>query len=499
MKSMRLRGSWCVAVAISAALFSVVAAAQSARKPIDPEKARIAAYWTPERRAAAIPRDLVIDPRGLGYLRRPDGTLVPYGHNIEAQVGPRAQTPVPFAKPTGGASKTSDTNPPVISNMDPAGGTIGASYPFSATVTDAESGVKSVTFKIQYPNGLSQSFSASPSGDTWSVNLSGFTDGDWAWSVIAKDNAPRGGNTATEGPVAFTVKTGSGGGTSGGGGTVTNAEWTNGGAVQTAAGRLYFEMPSNSKWKGPWTGYVCSGTVVADGTTGRSVILTASHCVYDDVNKAFARNVMFIPNQAGTTGTGTDLNCGNDPMGCWVPSFGVVDVNWTTRTFPDNILWDYAFYVVPDSGAHQTGFTPSSDILDTAASSLSVQTDTNATVGAYAYALGYSYSEDPKFMYCAENLGTESSYGDWWLGSCGLSGGSSGGPWVQNADATNTWTGGTDGKIISVNSWGYTNQPGMAGPKLFGTSASCVFGNAKSGTATSTQDGYAGIKASCSP
>ena len=69
--------------------------------------------------------------------------------------------------------------------------------------------------------------------------------------------------------------------------------------MQTAAGRLFYEMPSNPRRK-RWGGYVCSGTVVSDGATGRSVILTASHCVYDDANKAFARNVLFIPNQAGT-------------------------------------------------------------------------------------------------------------------------------------------------------------------------------------------------------
>jgi hypothetical protein len=32
-------------------------------------------YRTAERRAAAVPRDLRVDPRGLGYLRRPDGSL----------------------------------------------------------------------------------------------------------------------------------------------------------------------------------------------------------------------------------------------------------------------------------------------------------------------------------------------------------------------------------------------------------------------------------------
>jgi len=38
-------------------------------------------------------------------------------------------------------------------------------------------------------------------------------------------------------------------------------------------------------------------------------------------------------------------------------------------------------------------------------------------------------------------------------------------------------SGGT-GPIISVNSWGYTNQPGMAGPKL-GSITSCLFGESK--------------------
>ena len=90
----------------------------------------------------------------------------------------------------------------------------------------------------------------------------------------------------------------------------------------------------------------------------------------------------------------------------------------------------------------------------------------------YTTSLGYSYSEDPNFMYCAEDM-EQLDAANWWLASCGLSGGSSGGPWMQ------PFSGGT-GPLISVNSWGYTNQPGMAGPKLSGTSASSVFACAKS-------------------
>ena len=49
---------------------------------------RGASYWTPARRAAAQPRDLVVDQRGLGYLKQANGTLEPYGHSIAASSAP---------------------------------------------------------------------------------------------------------------------------------------------------------------------------------------------------------------------------------------------------------------------------------------------------------------------------------------------------------------------------------------------------------------------------
>jgi hypothetical protein len=276
----------------------------------------------------------------------------------------------------------------------------------------------------------------------------------------------------------------------------TNAEWS-GGVVQTAAGRIYFEMPSNPKWK-RWAGYVCSGTVATDDTSGRSIIITAAHCVYDDANKAFARNVLFIANQAETTGPRTNLICGDDPLGCWAPSFGVVGKEWTTRTFPDNIEWDYAYYVVKDTGAH-IGNIASSESLDSATNPLPIsfgspyfdESDPSGTSLDFTHALGYSYSEDPNFMYCAENM-TEEEAVNWWLPSCDLSGGSSGGPWIQPmVDGS--------GPIISVNSWGYTTAPGMAGPKLTSSEPICLFEEAKSISIPSTlsADGEAGTVSHC--
>ncbi|HUQ10356.1 MAG TPA: Ig-like domain-containing protein, partial [Steroidobacteraceae bacterium] len=453
-----------VLVASSAPFLGLVpldAVAQSDRA-LDVRSARAVEHWTPERRAAAIPRHLVIDERGLGYLRGRGNQLQPYGHNIAALGAP-----------------AKDSTGPAVSAMSPAAGAvIGASANFSANVADP-SGVKTVTFYVRSGNAAAQSFAATKgTGDVWSANLSGFTNGAWSWYVVAKDGA-KPGNTTTSAVAAFTVSTGGGGG--GGGGSVPNAEWTGGGVVQDAAGRIYFEMPSNAQ-RTRWAGYVCSGTVTNDGTPGRSIIITASHCVYDDANKAFARNVLFIPDQAETSGTGTDTNCANDPIGCWAPAFGVVDVNWTTRTFPNNVAWDYAFYVVNDTGAHSAGLSAASNTLDAAVVPMDVSF-APISVGALSHALGYSYDVDPQFMYCADPIENMDA-ANWWLPNCGLSGGSSGGPWSQPFSMT---TG--NGPIISVNSWGYTNQPGMAGPKLAGTSASCIYATAKSAPFGTFTDG----------
>jgi hypothetical protein len=344
-----------------------------------------------------------------------------------------------------------------------AGATTGSSATFSATVGDP-SGVRSVTFVVTASDGGASSFAATASGSTYSAVLQGFTPGAWTWSVRATDTR---GNPTTS-TVAFTV------GQpaplpAGDSAVVANERWDGGGVVQTAVGRIFFEMPT-TRTQRKWAGYVCSGTVVQDADTGRSVILTAAHCVYDDVNKAFARNVLFIPDQ-GASGTATDTNCDNDRLGCWAPSFGVVDTDWTTRTFPDNVPWDYAYYVVPGTGAH-AGTAASSDSLESAVGSLPVDftapdVDRAGSAEDRTTALGYSYSDDPNFMYCAEDMTTEGA-DNWWLASCGLSGGASGGPWIQPMDAG-------AGPVVSVNSWGYSDRPGMAGPRLVGTSASTLF------------------------
>lgn len=306
--------------------------------------AAVAAYWDAAQRAAALPRDLVVDERGLSYVRGRDGTLHPYGTGVTVK-----------GKPGGG------------------------------------------------------------------------------------------GTTAK---------------------TVANAEWKSGGAIATATGRLYFRMKDET---GQPAGWVCSGTAITDSMTGASLILTAAHCVYDDVNREFATYALFIPNHAVTTTSYGENTCPNNPLGCWVPSFGVVDDSWTTTVWPNNIAWDYGFYVVPTSGAHIGNGTQQS--LELAAGTMLANFAT-APTNAYTDAFGYSYAYDPKLMYCAQGLGTVGSV-NWWLSKCRLSGGASGGPWLQPfANASGT--------VVSVNSWGYSGAAGMAGPMLNTGTAGCVRNAAQS-------------------
>ena len=152
-----------VLAACSAGLVLVAGQSGAAPKAGSPsaEHARIVAYWTKERVAAAIPRDLRIDERGYGYLRRPNGALEPYGHTIAAQSRPAS--PQPMAGPPGG-----DNIAPSISNRDPgSGATIGATYTFKATVSDL-SGIRSVSFKVG-PPGPSNSRSTRLPGRTAST------------------------------------------------------------------------------------------------------------------------------------------------------------------------------------------------------------------------------------------------------------------------------------------------------------------------------------------
>jgi hypothetical protein len=85
------------------ALMPLSASAQG-KKPLNPRAAAVVEHWTPERIKQATPRDMVIDERGLGYIKQRDGYLKPHGHQVEAVTPARKGVPSPFGKPSGGWS-----------------------------------------------------------------------------------------------------------------------------------------------------------------------------------------------------------------------------------------------------------------------------------------------------------------------------------------------------------------------------------------------------------
>jgi hypothetical protein len=245
----------------------------------------------------------------------------------------------------------------------------------------------------------------------------------------------------------FAPKARPGGG--GSGGTVTGASWTGGGRILEASGKVYFEMGSSA--------YVCSGSVTTDSRSGYSLVLTAGHCVYDETNRAFARNWLFIPNfDASPTFT-----CGSTKYGCWTAQALVVHSGFATAgSFNTQATThDFAFGVVAAGG--KSGVNPQ---LDAAVGSFGIAySGVNAgnTLSAFGYpAAGKYHGND--LTYCQGPIFTDNLNRNltWGMG-CGMTGGSSGGPWLSSFNA------GTGvGTLSSLNSYGYSGVKNMYGPKF---------------------------------
>ena len=76
-----------VALAVIVSMVATVEVAGAGGRPDEGPASDAGAvfdYWNSERVAAALPRDFVIDHRGLGYLRGANGSLSPYGHGSAA-------------------------------------------------------------------------------------------------------------------------------------------------------------------------------------------------------------------------------------------------------------------------------------------------------------------------------------------------------------------------------------------------------------------------------
>lgn len=235
----------------------------------------------------------------------------------------------------------------------------------------------------------------------------------------------------------------------GSGSGTTGASWNGGGAIKERSGKVYFEMGGGA--------YVCSGSVASDTRSTVSLVLTAAHCAYDETGGAFATNWLFIPDfdQSPT------FTCSQTQYGCWTADALVVHDGYATAGGfnAQATLHDFAFAVV-GGGGHS-----GSAQLDATVGAFNVAIPGFTAPGQTAYAFGYPAAGKYKgndLVYCSGSI-FEDPYNNertWGL-PCGMTGGSSGGPWLSAFDAASGV-----GALSSLNSYGYSGVRAMHGPKF---------------------------------
>ena len=251
----------------------------------------------------------------------------------------------------------------------------------------------------------------------------------------------------------------------GGGGTSTGSSWNGGGRILQASGKVYFEMGGGA--------YVCSGSVANDSRSGYSLVLTAGHCAYDETNRAFATNWLFIPNFDGAP----TFTCANTVYGCWTAKALVVHNGFASAGGFNTqaTVYDFAFAVVGPGGK-------SNGQLDATVGSFPIAYS-GVSAGNTLYAFGYPAAgkyHGNDLTYCNGPIFTDTNNSNLtWGMVCGMTGGSSGGPWLSSFNAS---TG--VGTLSSLNSYGYSGVKNMYGPK-FNSNTQAVY-NAANGATSNT-------------
>lgn len=329
------------------------------------------------------------------------------------------------------------------------------------------------------------------------VMMGGFALGEWTWYVKGTNAT---GGASTSSPQTFTViepirqfALPAEGGTSTA--IIGEASYPSGGQVQQAAGRIYYSSKGRD--------YACSGTAIYDNKSGRSLILTAAHCVWDDIDQNFGSNVIFIPNRDAVgasfiNGKPIHRQCSEDVCGCWTLSAGFVDSRWKTLPWPKRLSHDYGIWVVDDQGFHQ-GKDCGSEALDIAVPAMDFKLGIDLKDQRIT-GLGYSIEHNPDFRYCADNAifrkPSSTSAETYWLDKCGLTGGASGGPWLSDFDSSSG-----SGTVVSVNSWGYSSRSGMGGPIIDASAGRCLVNAARAADFKSIYvneaDGFEGVFVPC--
>jgi hypothetical protein len=213
---------------------------------------------------------------------------------------------------------------------------------------------------------------------------------------------------------------------------------------------------------GDWT---CSAAVVEDGTAGRSLVLTAAHCAYDEVNGAFATKWLFIPDYDSDGASSWYFGTAPCPQGkCWTASHLVTPQKWADNG-SDKWEEDYAFAVIEDGDNGGSLEAWVSNDSGNGAGHLPIDFNNSYSDTTWITAFGYPASKKysgADLVYCAGNDHVlNDSLSQTTSIPCKMTGGASGGPWLEDFDATDQ---SPVGAVRSLTSYSYSSANGY----LFG-------------------------------
>jgi hypothetical protein len=228
----------------------------------------------------------------------------------------------------------------------------------------------------------------------------------------------------------------------------TGASWTQGGPVVQRTGKVLFTM-DGSNW-------VCSASAVNDTRATFSLVLTAAHCAYDEVNETHATNWTYVP----SFDTSPTFTCSQSTYGCWTTAAGglVVHSGYATAGGFNTqaTVHDFAIAIVGPGGKDGATQLDSLGSYPIAYPAIS----TGQTVHAFGYPAAGRY-KGKDLTYCTGATFNDNFNGNLtWGIKCNMTGGSSGGPWLGSF----TQAGG--GTLTSLNSYGYSGLSNMYGPKF---------------------------------